>query len=114
MAEINPLVVTKDGQVLALDAKINFDDNALYRHPAFAELRDLNEEEPLEVEASKYNLNYIKLDGAVAAYNPPEDVDQDGLDILVGKQNLKPVLNRFGTGGPAHVQKSLPAQSQPG
>ena len=65
MAEINPLVVTKDGNVLALDAKINFDDNALYRHKDFAELRDLHEEEPLEVEASKYGLNYIKLDGVV-------------------------------------------------
>ncbi len=65
LAEINPLVVTKDGQVLALDAKINFDDNALFRHPDFVPLRDVNEEEPLEVEASKYNLNYIKLDGEV-------------------------------------------------
>jgi len=65
MAEINPLVVTKDGNVLALDAKINFDDNAMYRHKDFAELRDLHEEEPLEVEASKYGLNYIKLDGVV-------------------------------------------------
>ena len=65
MAEINPLVVTKDGNVLALDAKINFDDNAMYRHKDFAELQDLHEEEPLEVEASKYGLNYIKLDGVV-------------------------------------------------
>jgi succinyl-CoA synthetase beta subunit len=65
LAEINPLVVAKDGQVLALDAKINFDDNALFRHPDFLPLRDLNEEEPLEVEASKFNLNYIKLDGEV-------------------------------------------------
>ena len=65
LAEINPLVVTKDGQVLALDAKINFDDNALFRHSDFKELRDIHEEEPLEVEASKFNLNYIKLDGAV-------------------------------------------------
>ena len=65
LAEINPLVVTKDGQVLALDAKINFDDNALFRHADFVPLRDLNEEEPLEVEASKYHLNYIKLDGEV-------------------------------------------------
>lgn len=65
LAEINPLVVTQDGQVLALDAKINFDDNALFRHPDFLQLRDLSEEEPLEVEASKYHLNYIKLDGEV-------------------------------------------------
>lgn len=65
LAEINPLVITRENDVLALDAKINFDDNALYRHPEFEELRDTNEEEPLETEASKYNLNYIKLDGAV-------------------------------------------------
>jgi succinyl-CoA synthetase beta subunit len=66
LAEINPLAVTKDGRVLALDAKLNFDDNALYRHKDVAELRDINEEDPLDVEASKYGLNYIKLDGNVA------------------------------------------------
>jgi succinyl-CoA synthetase beta subunit len=66
LAEINPLVVTKDGRVLALDAKLNFDDNALYRHKEVVELRDIHEEDPLDVEASKYSLNYIKLDGDVA------------------------------------------------
>src|SRR5262245_15947578 len=65
LAEINPLVVTRDGRVLALDAKLNFDDNALYRHPEIVALRDINEEAPLDVEASKYALNYIKLDGSV-------------------------------------------------
>jgi succinyl-CoA synthetase beta subunit len=65
LAEVNPLVVTKDGRVLALDAKLNFDDNALWRHPAIVALRDVNEEDPLDVEASKYNLNYIKLEGNV-------------------------------------------------
>jgi succinyl-CoA synthetase beta subunit len=65
LAEINPLVVTKDSRVLALDAKLNFDDNALWRHKDIAALRDVNEEDPLDVEASKYNLNYIKLDGHV-------------------------------------------------
>ena len=65
LVEINPLVVTKDGRVLALDAKLNFDDNALFRHPEIAALRDPNEEDPLDVEASKYGLNYIKLDGNV-------------------------------------------------
>jgi len=65
LAEINPLVVTKDGRVMALDAKLNFDDNALWRHKDVAALRDVNEEDPLDVEASKYNLNYIKLDGHV-------------------------------------------------
>jgi succinyl-CoA synthetase beta subunit len=65
LAEINPLLVTKSGNVLALDAKMNFDDNALFRHPDIREMRDLSEEDPLEVEASKYGLNYIKLDGNV-------------------------------------------------
>jgi succinyl-CoA synthetase beta subunit len=65
LAEINPLVVTRSGRVLALDAKMNFDDNALFRHPDIREMRDLGEEDPLEVEASKFGLNYIKLDGNV-------------------------------------------------
>jgi succinyl-CoA synthetase beta subunit len=65
LAEINPLVVTGDGRVLALDAKLNFDDNALFRHPEVTALRDVNEEDPLDVEASKHGLNYIKLDGSV-------------------------------------------------
>ncbi|MCB0315855.1 MAG: ADP-forming succinate--CoA ligase subunit beta, partial [Calditrichaeota bacterium] len=65
LAEINPLVVTPSGEVLALDAKIGFDDNALYRHPDIAEMRDTNEEDPLEVRASEHHLNYIKLDGNV-------------------------------------------------
>jgi succinyl-CoA synthetase beta subunit len=65
LAEINPLVVTRDGRVLALDAKLNFDDNALFRRPEIVALRDLNEEDPLDVEASKDGLNYIKLDGEV-------------------------------------------------
>jgi succinyl-CoA synthetase beta subunit len=66
LAEINPLVVTKDGRVFALDAKLNVDDNALYRHKELVELRDVHEEDPLDVEASRYGLNYIKLDGDVA------------------------------------------------
>jgi len=65
MAEINPLLITKQGDVLALDAKMNFDDNALLRHPDILAMRDLDEESPLEVEAAKYNLNYIKLEGTV-------------------------------------------------
>jgi succinyl-CoA synthetase beta subunit len=66
LAEINPFILTKDGKVYALDAKINLDDNALYRHKDLIELRDLNEEDPLEVEASRHGLNYIKLDGSIA------------------------------------------------
>src|SRR5450432_3585487 len=65
LAEINPLLITKEGDVLALDAKMTFDDNAMFRHKDFVEMRDLNEEDPLEVEASKFGLNYIKLDGNV-------------------------------------------------
>ena len=65
LVEINPLVVTKDGRVFALDAKLNFDDNALFRHKELVALRDIHEEDPLDVEASKYQLNYIKLDGNV-------------------------------------------------
>ncbi|MEP7353899.1 MAG: ADP-forming succinate--CoA ligase subunit beta [Acidobacteriota bacterium] len=66
LAEINPFVLTKDGKVFALDAKFNIDDNSMFRHKDLAELRDLNEEDPLEVEASRFGLNYIKLDGTVA------------------------------------------------
>src|ERR1017187_7410297 len=65
LAEINPFILTKDGKVYALDAKINFDDSALYRHKELLDLRDLNEEDPLEVEASRFGINYIKLDGTV-------------------------------------------------
>jgi len=66
LAEITPLVLTGDTRVIALDAKLNFDDNALFRHPEIQALRDLDEEDPLEIEASKYDLNYISLDGEIA------------------------------------------------
>ena len=65
LAEINPLVVTGDGRVIALDAKLNFDSNALYRHPEIVAMRDLDEEDPAEVEASKFDLSYISLDGNI-------------------------------------------------
>ena len=65
LTEINPLIITEDGHVVALDAKMAFDDNALFRHPDILEMRDLTEEDPLEVEASKFDLNYIKLDGSI-------------------------------------------------
>ncbi|MGE0874121.1 MAG: ADP-forming succinate--CoA ligase subunit beta [Burkholderiales bacterium] len=65
LAEINPLILTADGRVVALDSKLNFDDNALYRHPDIVAMRDLDEEDPLEIEASKYDLNYISLDGNI-------------------------------------------------
>ena len=66
LAEINPLIISKDNQVIALDSKLNFDDNALFRHPELVALRDLDEEDPLEIEASKHDLNYISLDGNIA------------------------------------------------
>ncbi len=82
LAEINPLVVTKEGSVIALDAKMNFDDNALYRHPDILEYRDLDEEEPLEIEASKYNLNYIKLDGNVGCMVNGAGLAMATMDII--------------------------------
>jgi len=80
--EINPLVITKEGNVIALDAKVNFDDNALFRHPEFAELRDLDEEDPHEVEASKSNLNYIKLDGNVGCMVNGAGLAMATMDII--------------------------------
>ena len=82
IAEINPLVVTGDGQVLALDAKINFDDNASYRHKDLATLRDLDEEEPLEVEASEFGLNYIKLDGTIGCMVNGAGLAMATMDII--------------------------------
>ncbi|MGH9717972.1 MAG: ADP-forming succinate--CoA ligase subunit beta [Candidatus Acidiferrales bacterium] len=82
LLEINPCVVTGDGRLVALDAKANFDDNALYRHPEFAELRDLDEETPLEVEASKYKLNYIKLDGNVGCMVNGAGLAMATMDII--------------------------------
>jgi succinyl-CoA synthetase beta subunit len=82
LAEINPLVVTAEGAVLALDAKINFDDNALYRHPELVAYRDLDEEDPLEVEASKSNLNYIKLDGNVGCMVNGAGLAMGTMDII--------------------------------
>ncbi|MFA8342849.1 MAG: ADP-forming succinate--CoA ligase subunit beta [Rhodothermaceae bacterium] len=82
IAEINPLVVTKEGEVIALDAKINFDSNALYRHKDIVEYRDLSEEDPLEIEASKYNLNYIKLDGNVGCMVNGAGLAMATMDII--------------------------------
>ncbi len=126
LAEINPLVVTREGQVLALDAKLNYDDNALYRHKDVLGMRDLQEEDPLEVEANQYNLNYIKLDGNVgcmvngaglamatmdviklAGGTPANFLDvgggatvemvKHGLEILVSDPHVKAILiNIFG------------------
>ncbi|MDP4198115.1 MAG: ADP-forming succinate--CoA ligase subunit beta [Bacteroidota bacterium] len=80
--EINPLVLTKDAKMMALDAKVNFDDNALFRHPDFAALRDIAEEDPLEVEASRSNLNYIKLDGNVGCMVNGAGLAMATMDII--------------------------------
>lgn len=82
LAEINPLVETGDGQVLALDAKMNFDDSALFRHPEIVDLRDFDEEEPLEIEASRYGLNYIKLDGNVGCMVNGAGLAMATMDII--------------------------------
>ena len=82
LAEINPLLITKQGNVLGLDAKMNFDDNALARHPEILAMRDLDEEEPLEVEASKFNLNYIKLDGNVGCMVNGAGLAMATMDII--------------------------------
>ncbi len=82
LLEINPCVVTGDGRLVALDAKVTFDDNALYRHPEFKDLRDLDEETPLEVEASKYKLNYIKLDGTIACMVNGAGLAMATMDII--------------------------------
>ncbi|MBI2221012.1 MAG: ADP-forming succinate--CoA ligase subunit beta [Acidobacteria bacterium] len=82
LLEINPLIVTRAGDLLALDAKMNFDDNALYRHADVAGLRDLNEEDPLEIEASKYSLNYIKLDGNIGCMVNGAGLAMATMDII--------------------------------
>jgi len=82
LAEINPLIVTGDGRVLALDAKMNFDDNALFRHPDIVALRDLDEEDPAEVEASKYDLNYIQLDGNIGCLVNGAGLAMATMDII--------------------------------
>ncbi|HUK86702.1 MAG TPA: ADP-forming succinate--CoA ligase subunit beta, partial [Terriglobales bacterium] len=82
LCEINPFITTKDGGLYALDAKVNFDDNALFRHKELRELRDITEEDPLEVEASKYGLNYIKLDGNVGCMVNGAGLAMSTMDII--------------------------------
>ena len=103
LAEINPLVITKDGRVLALDAKMNFDDNALGRHPEVAALRDLDEEAPLEVEASKYNLNYIKLDGNIGCMVNGAGLAMATMDII--KLHGGEPANFLDVGGGANAEQ---------
>ena len=82
MVEINPLILTKEEKIICLDAKVNFDDNALFRHPEILELRDLNEEDPAEIEASKYDLAYIKLDGAIGCMVNGAGLAMATMDII--------------------------------
>lgn len=82
LIEVNPLILTKENQVLCLDAKINFDDNALYRHPDIVSLRDLNEEDPAEIEASKFDLAYIKLDGVIGCMVNGAGLAMATMDII--------------------------------
>jgi succinyl-CoA synthetase beta subunit len=82
LAEINPFLLTEDGELYALDAKLNFDDNALFRHKDYADLRDLNEEDPLEIEASKHDLNYIKLDGNIGCMVNGAGLAMATMDII--------------------------------
>ena len=82
LVEINPLVLTKSGDLIALDAKMNFDDNALFKHPILRELRDLSEEDPLEIEASKYSLNYIHLDGTIGCMVNGAGLAMATMDII--------------------------------
>jgi succinyl-CoA synthetase beta subunit len=103
MLEVNPLVRTGDDKFIALDAKLNFDDNALYRHPDYAELRDLEEEEPLEIEASKYDLNYIKLDGNVGCMVNGAGLAMATMDVIQ-LAGGKPA-NFLDVGGGANVNR---------
>jgi succinyl-CoA synthetase beta subunit len=82
LAEVNPLIVTGDGNVVALDAKMNFDDNALFRHPEIVALRDLDEEDPAEVEASRFDLSYIQLDGDIGCLVNGAGLAMATMDII--------------------------------
>lgn len=103
IAEINPLVVTKEGDVLCLDAKMNFDSNALYRQPSIVELRDLNEEEPTEIEASKFDLAFIKLDGSIGCLVNGAGLAMATLDII--KLHGASPANFLDVGGGANKEK---------
>jgi succinyl-CoA synthetase beta subunit len=102
IVEINPLVVTEQGELIALDAKINFDGNALYLHPDVVDMRDLDEEDPAEVEADKYNLNYIKLDGEVGCMVNGAGLAMATMDII--KQVGGSPANFLDVGGGANVE----------
>ncbi len=103
LLEINPLIVTRDGDLLCLDAKVNFDGNALFRHPDVVELRDLDEEDPTEVEASKYDLSYVKLDGTIGCLVNGAGLAMATMDII--KLYGEEPANFLDVGGGASKEK---------
>ena len=103
MVEVNPLILTKEEKIICLDAKVNFDSNALFRHPEILELRDLNEEEPAEIEASKHDLAYIKLDGNIGCMVNGAGLAMATMDII--KQYGEEPANFLDVGGGASKEK---------
>ena len=103
MVEINPLILTKEEKIICLDAKVNFDSNALFRHPEIVELRDLNEEDPTEIEASKHDLAYIKLDGSIGCMVNGAGLAMATMDII--KLYGKEPANFLDVGGGASKEK---------
>jgi succinyl-CoA synthetase beta subunit len=103
VVEINPLVVTGDGKVIALDCKMNFDDNALYRHRDVESLRDLDEEDPAEIEAKKFDLNFIKLDGSIGCMVNGAGLAMATMDIIKHFGGLP--ANFLDVGGGATTEK---------
>ena len=103
MVEVNPLILTKEKKIICLDAKINFDSNALFRHPEILELRDFNEEEPTEIEASKHDLAYIKLDGSIGCMVNGAGLAMATMDII--KLYGKEPANFLDVGGGASKEK---------
>ncbi len=103
MVEVNPLILTKEEKIVCLDAKVNFDSNALFRHPEIVELRDLNEEDPKEIEASKYDLAYIKLDGSIGCMVNGAGLAMATMDII--KLYGKEPANFLDVGGGASKEK---------
>ena len=103
MVEVNPLILTKEKKIICLDAKVNFDSNALFRHPEILELRDLNEEEPTEIEASKHDLAYIKLDGSIGCMVNGAGLAMATMDII--KLYGEEPANFLDVGGGASKEK---------
>ena len=103
MVEVNPLILTKEEKIICLDAKVNFDSNALFRHPEIAELRDLNEEDPIEIEASRHDLAYIKLDGSIGCMVNGAGLAMATMDII--KLYGKEPANFLDVGGGASKEK---------